>query len=114
MAGTTGRLSFASAVAEGDPVVGAVDFAAAGAREPGDGIVGAVVDGHAGAPVSAASDVPLVPVNGGTPSGDWLAAFAAARVGAGPSLIFTYKYAPTTARIVIVTSGRIEPIDRPP
>jgi hypothetical protein len=68
MAGTTGRLSFASAVAEGEPVVGGVDVVATGAR--GGGVVGAVVDGHAGALVSAASDVPLVPVKGGTPSGD--------------------------------------------
>jgi hypothetical protein len=28
----------------------------------------------------------------------------------GPSLIFTYRNAPTTTRIVIVTSGRIEPM----
>jgi hypothetical protein len=70
MAGTTGRLSFASAVAEGDFVVGGADVAAAGAEDVGCGVVGAVVDGHAGALVSAANDVPLVPFNGGTPSGD--------------------------------------------
>jgi hypothetical protein len=66
MAGTAGRLFFAKAVAEGVPVVGGVDVVAAGAS----GVVGAVVDGHAGAPVSAANDVPLVPVNCGAPSGD--------------------------------------------
>jgi hypothetical protein len=79
------------------------------------GGVDAADDGQAGAPLSAASDAPFVPVSGGTPSGVWLRLFAApGRAGAGPSLIFTYKYAPTTTRIVIVTSGRIEPIDRPP
>jgi hypothetical protein len=33
---------------------------------------------------------------------------------AGPSLIFVYRNTPTTTRIVIVTSGRIELIVRPP
>jgi hypothetical protein len=114
MAGTAGRLSFAIVVAAGEPVAGGVEVVAAGASDAGDGVVGAAVNGHAGALLSAASDVPFVPVNCGAPSGVWPTAFVPARVGAGPSLIFTYKYAPTTTRIVIVTSGRIEPIDRPP
>jgi hypothetical protein len=114
MAGTAGKLSFEVIVAADGPAAGEFEVVAAGAGEIGGGDVEGAVDGHAGAPLSAASEVPLVLVNGGTPSGDWLTAFAPARVGAGPSLIFTYKYAPTTARIVIVTSGRIEPIDRPP
>jgi hypothetical protein len=109
MGGTAGKLSFEFVVT----IVGGVVRAAAGA-----GVIGEVVDaadgGQAGALLSAARDVPLVLVNGGIPSGDWPRALAPARVGDGPSLIFRYKYAPTTARIVIVTSGRIEPIDRPP
>src|SRR6478735_503954 len=80
MAGTAGMPSFASDVAAGEPVFGGVDVVAAGAG----GVVAGAVDGHAGAPVSAASDVPFVPVNGGTPSGDWPTAFALARVGTGP------------------------------
>ena len=32
----------------------------------------------------------------------------------GPSLIFQYRYAPTTTSTVIVNNGRIELIDRPP
>ena len=73
-----------------------------------------VVCGQAAGALSEASEVPFTPLIGGTPSGDWLATFAAACDGGGPSLIFTYKYAPTPARIVIVMSGRIEPMDRPP
>ena len=114
MAGTAGSPSFASVVAAGEPVVGGVEVVAAGAREAGGGVVEGAVDGHAGAPLSAASDAPFVPVNDGTPSGDWPTPFAPARVATGPSLIFMYKYTPTPSRIVIVTSGRIEPIDRPP
>ncbi len=55
------------------------------------GAIGAGVDGHAGAPLSTASEAPFVPVRGGTPSGDWPKLFAApARGGTtGPSLIFT-------------------------
>jgi hypothetical protein len=109
IAGTAGLLSFEFVVA-----VGGLVLVAIGAGEVGGGDVGVAVDGHGGAALSAASDVPLVAVTGGIPSSDWLDAFVPARVGTGPSLIFTYKYAPTTARIVIVTSGRIEPIDRPP
>jgi hypothetical protein len=72
--------------------VDGVAFAAPGAGVVGGGVVEAAVDGQAGGALfSAASDVPLVLVSGGTPSGDWLSAFAAAREGAGPSLIFTYK-----------------------
>jgi hypothetical protein len=100
--------------AAGEPVVGGGEVVVAGAREAGGGVVEAADDGHAGALLSAASDAPFVPVNGGTPSGDWADPFAPARVAAGPSLIFMYRYTPTPSRIVIVTSGRIEPIDRPP
>ena len=114
MAGTVGKLSFASVVGAGEPVVGGVEAVVAGAREAGGGVIEGAVDGHAGAPLSAASDAPFVPVNDGAPSGDWVDPFAAARVGTDPSLIFMYKYTPTPSRIVIVTSGRIEPIDRPP
>jgi hypothetical protein len=109
MAGTAGMPSFASVVAAGEPVFGG-DVVAAGAG----GVVAGAADGHAGAPVSAASDVPFVPVNGGTPSGDCPVAFAPVRVGTGPSLILMYKMTPAIPRIVIVMSGRIEPIDRPP
>jgi hypothetical protein len=113
MAGTAGILFFAVIVAAGELAFAEFE-APAGAAEFCGGVSGAV-DGHAGAPLSAASDAPFVPVSGGTPSGVWRKLFAApGRVGTGPSLIFTYKYAPTTTRIVIVTSGRIEPIDRPP
>jgi hypothetical protein len=114
MAGTAGRLSLAIAVTAGEPTVGGVGVAAAGAGEIGGGVVEGAVEGHAGAALSAASDAPFEPVSGGTPSGDWLAELAAARVGTGPSLIFMYKYTPTPSRMVIVKSGRIEPIDRPP
>ena len=112
MAGTAGRPSFASVVAAGEPVVGGVEVVAAGAMEAGGGVIEGAVDGHAGAPLSADSDEPFVPVNDGAPSGDWVDPFAPACTG--PSLIFMYKYTPTPSRIVIVTSGRIEPIDRPP
>ena len=114
MAGTLGRPSFASVVLAGEPVVGGGEVVAAGARETGGGVVEGAVGGHAGALLSAASDAPFVPVNDGAPSVDWIDPFAPACVGAGPSLIFMYKYTPTPSRIVIVTSGRIEPIDRPP
>jgi hypothetical protein len=109
MGGTAGKPSFGVVVAESEPAAGEFKVIAAGGGDIGAG----EVDGQAGALLSAASDVPLVLVKGGTPSADWLKVLVPAR-GAGPSLIFTYKYAPTTASIVIVTSGRIEPIDRPP
>ena len=106
IAGTAGMPSFG--VLEVDAVVEAGGngwFADGAALDGGAGV--AAVDGHAGAVLSAASDVPFAFVAGD----DW---FAAPACGVGPSLIFTYRYAPTTTRIVIVTSGRIEPIDRPP
>jgi hypothetical protein len=87
MGGTAGKFSFEVVVA----VVGRVVLVVAGIGIVGGGVVEAAFDGQAGALLSAASDVPLVLVRGGTPSGDWLSAFAAAREGAGPSLIFTYK-----------------------
>lgn len=110
MAGTAGVVPLVFVAADaGRSVLGA-----AGAEVVGGKVVDDGIDGQEGALLSAASDVPLVLVNGGTPAGGWLIAFFAACEGAGPSLIFTYKYAPTTARIVIVMSGRIEAIDRPP
>jgi len=70
MAGTAGKLSFEAVVAAGEPTAGGFRVVAAGAAVLGGGDVEGAVDGHAGAPLSAASDVPLMPVNGGTPSGD--------------------------------------------
>src|SRR4051794_34381943 len=95
MAGTMGKPSFASVDWAGALMVGDVEVVTAGARETGGGVVGDFVDGHAGALLSAASDVPFVPANGGTPSGDWETPLEPARVGSGPSLILMYKYTPT-------------------
>src|SRR3954468_16267498 len=72
MAGTAGKLSFAFAVAESEPpvVVAAAEFGVAAVAVGGAAELG--VAGHAGAPLSVASEAPFVVVNGGTPSGDWL------------------------------------------
>lgn len=87
MGGTLGTLSFDV------PAAGVVlpDVEASGGSElAAGGITADAVGGHAGAPLSLASEAPFVVVNGGTPSGVWLAAlFAPACVCMGPSLIFT-------------------------
>src|SRR4051794_598685 len=76
MAGIAGKLSFECIIA----AVGGFELAAAGAVEVAEGDVELAGCGQGGAPLSAASDVPLVLVSGGTPSGDWLKAFVPARV----------------------------------
>ena len=75
MGGTLGRLSLAALVmvgkllVEGGPT--GFELPAAGAIPVSGGCVtGNVAGGHAAAPVSVASDAPLVAVSGGTPSGD--------------------------------------------
>jgi hypothetical protein len=70
MAGTAGKLSCEAVVAASEPAAGGFKVVAAGAALVRGGVVEVAVDGHAGAPLSAASDVPLMPDNGGTPSGD--------------------------------------------
>jgi hypothetical protein len=74
------------------------------------------VAGQAGAALAPVAGALVVAFNGGTSSGRSF--FHASLVPAvdltGPSLIFTYKNTNATTRMVIVTSGRIELIDRPP
>jgi hypothetical protein len=108
--GIDGRFSFVVLAIAG----AGLGVVATGAGEV-EGVVGVVgvegVGGHGGAVLSLVSDAPVVVVSGGTSTGSSLNLFAAPACGfTGPSLIFTYRYAPTTARIVIVTSGRIEPM----
>jgi hypothetical protein len=92
--GTAGRPSFSFFVAAGALAVAGADAgfgtAAAGTGENGAGDVVVVPEGQAGAALSAASVVPLVVANGGTPSGAWSnALLSLARGLTGPSLIFT-------------------------
>src|SRR4051794_33353038 len=70
MDGTAGMLFFAISEAAGALAVAEFEVPAEAAAVGGE--VAAEVDGQAGAPLSAASDAPFVPVNGGTPSGVWL------------------------------------------
>jgi hypothetical protein len=73
------------------------------------------VAGQAGAAPSFVVGATLAAAKGGTPSTGWFHVSLALGVGCGvPSLIFTYRNTPTTTRTVIVISGRIELIDRPP
>jgi hypothetical protein len=80
-----------------------------------DATAGGFAD-HGGAGPALCGVAAALVANGGTPSCDW---FGHGSVDpgtgrTGPWLIFTYKNAPTTTKIVIVISGRMDFIVRPP
>ena len=77
-------------------------------------VVAAVLSVQAGA--DGAVGPGLVAAMGGTPSAAELenVALGGGATCAGPSLIFVYRYTAAIPSSVIVTSGRIELIVRPP
>jgi hypothetical protein len=124
--GTAGNVAAAGPTGvDGDSTVTVVDGGAgfvvaptptvppSGGVTPVAGATGVGVQG--GAAPSLVVGATLDAASGGTPSTGSLHASLPLGVGGGvPSLIFTYKTTPTTTRIVIVISGRMELIDRPP
>jgi hypothetical protein len=72
-------------------------------------------DGQAGGAPSVVVGATLDAASGGTPStGSFQVSLVLGAACGVPSLIFTYRTTPTTTKTVIVISGRMELIDRPP